>query len=234
MLAVLLESKARPVRRRGGAVLSVVAHTAVILGAVVATGLSSVDPSVHDTTDIHGDRLLLPLSPPAKARGAKSAKGSMHQIVIDGSRLSFDPAIHDSLPAIDSILTRGAAVDPNTITGPARPLGGGESDTGGPLAGPYLPNQVERLASLVRAATPVYPEMLRRAGVPGHVLVRFIVGTNGVVEPLSVEVRESTHPAFEQAVRAVLPRLRFAPAEAGGRQVRLLVELPFDFALDRR
>jgi hypothetical protein len=32
-------------------------------------------------------------------------------------------------------------------------------------------------------------------------------------------------------VRAVLPALRFLPAEAGGRRVRQLVRQPFTFAL---
>jgi hypothetical protein len=33
-------------------------------------------------------------------------------------------------------------------------------------------------------------------------------------------------------VRAVLPSLRFTPAEIGGRKVRMLVDLPFEFRLN--
>jgi periplasmic protein TonB len=66
----------------------------------------------------------------------------------------------------------------------------------------------------------------------GRVVVRLIVDTVGRVEPASVVIRESSHDLFAQAVRAVLPSLRFVPAEAGGRKVRMLVDLPFEFRLN--
>jgi hypothetical protein len=47
-----------------------------------------------------------------------------------------------------------------------------------------------------------------------------------------VVIRESSHDLFAQAIRAVLPSLRFTPAVAGGRKVRMLVDLPFEFRLN--
>jgi periplasmic protein TonB len=79
---------------------------------------------------------------------------------------------------------------------------------------------------------PQYPERLRAAGVTGRVVVRLVVDTLGRVEPASVAIRESAHDLFAQAVRAVIPSLRFVPAEAGGRRVRMLVDLPFEFRLN--
>jgi protein TonB len=38
---------------------------------------------------------------------------------------------------------------------------------------------------------------------------------------------------FEDAVRVALRRMRFIPAEVGGRRVRQLVQMPFVFTLAR-
>jgi protein TonB len=59
-----------------------------------------------------------------------------------------------------------------------------------------------------------------------------VVDTLGRVEAQSIVIREAAHDLFATAVRAVLPALRFRPAEAGGHRVRMLVELPFEFRLD--
>ncbi|MHB1071995.1 MAG: energy transducer TonB [Gemmatimonadaceae bacterium] len=42
---------------------------------------------------------------------------------------------------------------------------------------------------------------------------------------------ESTHLLFTEAARAAIARARFAPAQVGGRPVRMLMELPFLFEL---
>jgi hypothetical protein len=47
-------------------------------------------------------------------------------------------------------------------------------------------------------------------------------------------VLEATHPTSVEAVRAVLPRLRFAPAKLGDERVRQSVVIPFGFALEPR
>ena len=75
--------------------------------------------------------------------------------------------------------------------------------------------------------------MLRTQGAEGFARVRFVVNANGRAELETLEVLESTHPAFAEAVRAILPRLRFAPAKVGRENVRQLVEIPFGFALQR-
>jgi protein TonB len=51
------------------------------------------------------------------------------------------------------------------------------------------------------------------------------------VERGTVRVVDATHPAFGEAARAAVAAMRFRPAEVGGRPVRQLVELPFEFRL---
>jgi protein TonB len=87
---------------------------------------------------------------------------------------------------------------------------------------------------LANSPLPRYPDILRSRGLEGGARVRFVVGANGRAELQTLEVLEATHPAFVEAVRAVLPRLRFAPARLGRENVRQLVEIPFGFTLTAR
>ena len=75
--------------------------------------------------------------------------------------------------------------------------------------------------------------MLKSSGVEGEALVQFIVDTTGRAELGSFKVLRASHDAFGQAVRTALPRMRFLPAEIGGRKVRMLVQQPFAFALNK-
>jgi len=115
-------------------------------------------------------------------------------------------------------LSSAGAPDPGALPGP----------------GVLLVDQVEVPAAFdTRSPLPQFPQVLRNAGVQGMARFRFVVDTLGRVELETVQVVESTHPAFALAVRVILPRMRFAPARVGGRPVRQLVEFPVQFHLDR-
>ncbi len=78
-------------------------------------------------------------------------------------------------------------------------------------------------------AVPTYPDSLYRARVPGHVVARFVVDTMGAVEWATIAIVSATQPSFAAAVQVALRSASFAPARLGGRAVRQLVEMPFDF-----
>ena len=63
------------------------------------------------------------------------------------------------------------------------------------------------------------------------VLATFVVDTTGRADPSSFKVLRATHQLFEKAVRDALPRMRFIPAEVGGKKVKQLVQQPFSFAI---
>jgi protein TonB len=65
------------------------------------------------------------------------------------------------------------------------------------------------------------------------VLAEFVIDSAGRPEMASFVAIESTHPLFTAAVRDALTRMRFAPAEVGGRKVRVRVRLPFEFRIGR-
>jgi len=100
--------------------------------------------------------------------------------------------------------------------------------------GTFRADQVEKQVSVVPGSPPPrYPEILRSAGVEGQVTALFVVDETGRAEEDSVRFVRSDNPLFENAVKQALHRMRFVPAEIGGRKVRQLVLMPFVFTLAR-
>jgi protein TonB len=96
----------------------------------------------------------------------------------------------------------------------------------------FPPDQVDRQAALLSGTSALtYPEPLRRSRVGGQVVAIFIVETDGHVEADSVHFARSDNALFEEVVLTALQRMRFSPAEIGGRKVRQLVQMPFVFAI---
>jgi len=65
------------------------------------------------------------------------------------------------------------------------------------------------------------------------VLAQFIVDENGVADSTSFTVLRSTHDLFTNAVLSTIGSFRFNPAELGGRRVKQLVQMPFQFSLSK-
>lgn len=91
----------------------------------------------------------------------------------------------------------------------------------------------EAARPLPNTGWPTYPADMRTAKREGEVLARFVVETDGTVDPSTLQVVRSSDPAFTAAVRDAIPALRFQPARVGGRAVRQLIEQPFTFALSK-
>ena len=98
----------------------------------------------------------------------------------------------------------------------------------------YLEGQVKRAASPTPGnPSPRYPDVLRSANVEGEVLAEFIVDTTGRADMSSFKVLRSTHDLFTKAVESSLPNMKFYPAEVGGKAVRQLLQMPFQFSLSK-
>jgi TonB family protein len=92
--------------------------------------------------------------------------------------------------------------------------------------------QVERQATPAPGnPSPRYPDLLRSAGVDGTVLAQFVVDTAGHPDMLTFKVLKSTHDLFTASVRAALATMRFSPAQVGGRSVKQLIQMPFEFSM---
>lgn len=81
------------------------------------------------------------------------------------------------------------------------------------------------------SAGPAYPLKLLALKLEGATVVQFVVDSTGHVELNSLVILDSTHPDFTQAVRDVLPRMKYQPAKMGRRPVAQLVEQRFGFRI---
>jgi TonB family protein len=94
----------------------------------------------------------------------------------------------------------------------------------------YTSDQVDKPAEVPEGSvTPNYPDSLWRAGIPGRVVVEFVVDTAGLVEAGSVRIVSTTHRFFSAAVKSALEGAVFRAARLAGRTVRQIVQLPFLF-----
>ena len=113
----------------------------------------------------------------------------------------------------------------------------------------YFEFQVDEPAQFApESAAPRYPAAEKAAGTEATVLVQFVVGTDGLVEPGTFRVIRGTrlltpggkqvetkpvaeYGPFEIAIRDAIPTLRFLPGKLKGVAVRQLVQLPYVFAI---
>jgi periplasmic protein TonB len=98
----------------------------------------------------------------------------------------------------------------------------------------YFEFQVEKTVTPVAGGPRVrYPTVLRTGNVEGEVLAQFVVDTLGLADMSTFKVLKSSHDLFTASVRAALPMMRFHPAEVGGRKVKQLVQMPYEFSLSK-
>jgi len=95
----------------------------------------------------------------------------------------------------------------------------------------YAEALVEERPALLSAPAPVYPAVLRRAGIQGRVILPVVIDTTGRVEPASVRITKSPHPAFDQPTKDWLLNALFRPARLHGRGVRVSVNLRVDYSI---
>lgn len=78
---------------------------------------------------------------------------------------------------------------------------------------------------------PQYPELLREAGVEGHVVLEAIVDTTGRIQRDSILVVSATNPEFAASARRALSATLFRPAFVAGHAVRTRIRVPFEFMI---
>lgn len=94
--------------------------------------------------------------------------------------------------------------------------------------------QVEKPVVKIGGEAPEYPSSLKDSGVEGQVLAQFVVGENGRYQAGSLKILNSSNPAFTAAVKDALPRMKFSAAQIGGKKVSQLVQMPFQFHLNKK
>ena len=95
---------------------------------------------------------------------------------------------------------------------------------------PQFPNNSEiRLLKWVQSNLK-YPEIAKKNGVQGRVVVKFLIKKDGSIE--EIKIYRSRHPALdEEAIRIVKTFPKFIPGKRNGVPVDMWYTLPIDFKL---
>jgi len=233
MFNQLIESKAQKQKMAGGTVFSIVLHTVLIAGAVYATARAGVKDEKTKAEKIQFVEMkkeppkVPDKPPPPKEVVVKPPPPKGFQV------LRAPVKIDIKIPEID--LTK-AITNESDFSGKGVKGGTGSGVVGG-IANAnqtYFEFQVEKPAEmLAESPKPKYPSVLESSGIAGEVQAQFVVNSSGKADMDSFKVLKSTNELFTQAVKNVLPRMKFSPAMIGGKPVNQLVQQSFQFAVPR-
>jgi protein TonB len=233
MFNQLLESKAKKQKMAGGTTFSIVLHTVLIGAAVYATARAGVKDEKAKAEKIQFVEMkkeppkVPDKPPPPKEVVVKPPPPKGFQVLRAPVRIDI------KIPEID--LSK-AITNENDFSGKGVKGGTGNGVVGG-IANTnqtYFEFQVEKPAeSLPDNPKPKYPSVLESSGIAGEVQAQFVVKSDGKADMDSFKVLKSTNELFTQAVKNVLPRMRFSPAQIGGKPVNQLVQQAFQFAVPR-
>jgi len=233
MFNQLLESKAKKEKMAGGTVFSIVLHTILIGGAVYATARAGVKDEKSKAEKIQFVEMKKEVVPekkpePPKEVVVKPPPPKGFQVLRAPLRIDI------KIPEIDlsKAITNEADFSGKGVKGGT---GSGVVGGTGPVTNQtYFEFQVEKPAEMLSdSPKPKYPSVLESSGIAGEVQAQFVVSSSGKADMDSFKVLKSTNELFTQAVKNVLPRMRFSPAMIGGKPVNQLVQQSFQFAVPR-
>ena len=233
MFNQLLESKAKKDKMAGGTVFSIVLHTVLIGGAVYATAAAGVKDEKSKAEKIQFVEMkkeppkVIEKEPPPKEVVVKPPPPKGFQVLRAPVKIDIKiPEIDLSKAMTNEADFSGKGVKGGTGTG----VVGGVANTNQT----YFEFQVEKPAEMLQdSPKPKYPSVLESSGIAGEVQAQFVVSSAGKADMDSFKVLKSTNELFTQAVKNVLPRMRFSPAMIGGKPVNQLVQQSFQFAVPR-
>ncbi len=233
----LLESSAKKTKRSGSTVVSFVLHGAAVIGLVVATANAGQAIMEETQEKVEFVEVKKDEPPPEVEKAPPPPDVVAAPPIAKGFQVLTPPDIIPlEIPEIDlsrKVTDESDFSGKGVAGGIAKGVEGGapqvaQGDT------PYFEFQVEKPAAMAPGTNNMqYPEMLRSAQVEGTVLASFEVDTMGRANMSTFKVLRSDHELFTNAVKNALPRIRYLPAEIGGRKVRQLVQQPFVFSLAR-
>jgi protein TonB len=235
----LIESQAKKQKRAGGSLMSIVVHTAIVAALIVVTkgaGAVMEEEKVEklEFVEVKKDEPKPPepekAPPPPDAVAAPPPPKGFQVLSAPIEIPNVIPEIDLSKKVTDEADFSGKGV----AGGIAKGVEGGKGPVIQNADQPYFDFQVEKPVVMAPGSQgPAYPDMLRTAGIEGTVLAQFVVDTTGRADMSTFKALKSDNDLFTNAVKNALQRMRFLPAEVGGRKVKQLVQQPFQFSLNR-
>ena len=217
MVLTLVESKRKTGRKRlcGVGFASLAIHSAMIAGLVYAT----LDAAPRDE-QVRLDMTVVLLAPLEQQDAAEPPPVQLADALEGFQTVAIPAQIPTDIPPVDL----QQRFDPKDYSG---------SGVEGGLSGNevYAEALVEERPALLSAPAPVYPALLRHARIQGRVILPAVIDTTGRVEPASVRIMRSPHPAFDQPTKDWVLKALFRPARLRGRGVRVFINLLVDYSI---
>jgi TonB family protein len=241
-----------PRGRFGMLTVSIIAHTAVIVGAV-AVSVASVEFPATAPDEYSMAPLFMPVQIPpplgnpnagaprpaqAQPRPQPAQQQQPNQITAPSTVPETVTPIETSSTGAGDALASGTGTEPGPIGVPW-----GTENSVGELDAPpspivaqvpeprvYQPHEV-KAPVLRRRVEPAYPQAMVRAGVSATVVVRCIIDRNGHVK--DPEVIVPAMQPFNAEVMRVITQWRFTPGSVNGQAVDSYFHLTVSFAVRR-
>ena len=231
--------------------ISIVAHSAVVIGAV-AVSIASVDFPAHAPKEFALAPIVMPVTVPPPL-GNPNGGATQKPQPQPAQKPQTPPPLTapNQTPDVTPAATQPASTatsDATTTSGPGTvpgPVGvpWGTKDSVGPLdappaldtpAAPPAPERIYRVGEvrapvLLRRVEPVYPPMFVRAHMAGKVALQCVIDKNGRVR--DAKVIFATNAAFADAVLRALDGWRYTPASLHGDAVDCYLDLSVDFGV---
>jgi len=234
----LIESGRKPKMKLGQQVLSLAIHAGVIFGAVKATqGAAEVIRDITvDTTMVF---LKPPEAPPPPPQPPPENVVVSANPPPQGFQVVTPP---DNIPTEIPPVNRNERFDPKDFTGKGVVGGIATGVVGGtgpvPIEGEvFLAAEVDQVPQVLNpgACQGDYPPVMKSAGIPGKVVMQFVVNTDGKVDPSTVKIVSSTHKAFEDPARKGITSTgcKFKAGTSRGDPVRVLVQQSVSFKVQQ-
>ena len=221
-MRLLLDSYSRKAPVVSSASLSVITHAAIISAWVLGTLPSASMPF----DSVRREPIYLP--PPDRAPSQGGSREAVRYVKLapaEGPGMGEGPRVMGDArpPAVPDEIVGDRAKD--TVTAPPVPESKGEDSV-------YSVLEVDIAAvRAANSAAPAYPLKMLQQHISGSVAAQYIVDTTGFADTTSFQVLNTPRPEFIQAVKDVLPYMRFEPAKIGKTKVRQLVEQQFSFKI---
>lgn len=126
----------------------------------------------------------------------------------------------------------GSGIGPGSGSGSGGGHGAGHGTGVGDGVGPGIARNPKVPPRVASTAAPVYPQALRDAGISGRVVVRGVIGTDGLVESAEV-VRSSGNSTLDNNALSAFYKWRFSAAKNdAGQKVRCYFVQGFPFVIE--
>lgn len=232
--------------------ISIIAHTAVVVGAI-AVSIASVDfPAMAPNEFAHAPAFLPVLEPPplgnpngGAVRQPEPARPAAPPPQQQPNQVTAPSTVPDKVPQPEAASTgpiTGTAVSDATVIGPVG-VPGGKERSDGSLDNPpaiveatpivekiYEAHEVKAPVGIYRPSPP-YPPLLIKAKVPATVVVRCVIDKNGRVRDPQITLPARMAP-FNESVLATVKQWRFTPGSLNGDAVETYLSLTVHFSVN--